>query len=221
MRGVQAEAGASLISASRTPAPDPAAAGASGSAPSGREARRVRRPALTALLLGIGLTVWVLDRVTKNWALGTLTPGIREPLLGEVLQLNLLFNPGAAFSLGTGITPVFAFVQFAVSLLVVLAAFRVGSTAWAVALGLVLGGASGNLFDRLTRPPGFARGHVVDFLELPNWPVFNVADSAICCAAVLVAITAFAGIGFDGTREGGDERSATDPAPRPDSGSSS
>ncbi|GAB96289.1 lipoprotein signal peptidase [Kineosphaera limosa NBRC 100340] len=157
---------------------------------------------LTATVLGLGLTVWGLDQLTKMWALRELTPGVPRPLVGEILQLNLLFNPGAAFSLGTGVTPVFATIQAVVSLAIVVAAFRVGSAWWAVGLGLVLGGASGNLTDRLTRPPGFMHGHVVDFLQLPNWPVFNIADSAIVTAAFLLALTAFRGIGFDGSREG-------------------
>lgn len=165
---------------------------------------RIVRPALTVVVLGLGLLVWGVDQATKEWALASLTPGLAQPLIGEFLQLTVLFNPGAAFSLGTGVTPVFATIQAVVSLAVVVAAFRVGSTLWAFGLGLVLGGAAGNLTDRLTRPPGFGHGHVVDFLMLPNWPVFNIADSAICTAAGVLAVAAFRGIGFDGSRGGAD-----------------
>ncbi|MDO5710358.1 MAG: signal peptidase II [Micrococcales bacterium] len=186
---MQAEAGASLIDTDPTQPP--------GSPVSGRD--RPRRPALTAVVLAIGALVWGLDQAAKAWALSTLTPGVSQPLFGHVLQLNLLFNPGAAFSLGTNITPVFAAIQAAVVIAVVLVSRRVGSLGWAVGLGLVLGGAAGNLTDRLTRPPGFAHGWVVDFLALPNWPVFNLADSAICTAAVVLAITTFRGIGLDGS----------------------
>lgn len=193
---MQAEAGASLISSSTDSRP-PSRDGRAGS----------RRVAAVATVLLLGAVVWGLDRLTKTWALAELVPGRRVPLLGDVLQLNLLFNPGAAFSLGTGITPVFTTIQFVVAVACVVAAWWVGSRGWAIALGLVLGGASGNLVDRLTRAPGFGFGHVVDFLELPHWPVFNIADAAICTAAVLIAVTAFRGIGFDGSREGADDAS--------------
>lgn len=168
--------------------------------------RRARwRPHLTVVVLGVGAAVWGLDRLTKAWALRELVPGVPRPLIGDLLQLNLLFNPGAAFSLGTGVTPVFATIQAVVSVAVVVAAFRVGSAWWALGLGLVLGGAFGNLTDRLTRPPSFGHGHVVDFLQLPYWPVFNIADSAICVAAVVLALTAFRDIGFDGSRAAADD----------------
>lgn len=183
---MQAEAGASLIHPHHA------------FDASGRTGRR--RPVLPAVLLLVGALVWALDQATKAWAVRSLTPGEPEPLIGTVLQLHLLFNPGAAFSLGTNITPVFAAIQAAVVLAILVVARRVRSRWWALGLGLVLGGAAGNLTDRLTRPPGFAHGWVVDFLQLPNWPVFNVADSAICTAAVVLAIATFKGIGLDGSR---------------------
>lgn len=189
---MQTEAGASLNAVS------------SSADPGGRGRGRIVRPALTAVVLVLGLLVWGLDQLTKEWALASLSPGVVRPLIGEFLQLTLLFNPGAAFSLGTGATPVFAAIQAIVSVAVIAAAFRVASAWWAVGLGLVLGGASGNLTDRLTRPPGFGHGHVVDFLMLPNWPVFNVADSAICAAAAVLIVAAWRGIEFDGSRAGAD-----------------
>ena len=183
---MQTEAGASL---NTTDASEPRGRG------------RVTRPALTAVVLGLGLLVWTLDKLSKEWALRELTPGVVRPLLGEVLQLTLLFNPGAAFSLGTGVTPVFTAIQAIVSVAVVIAAFRVGSAWWAAGLGLVLGGATGNLTDRLTRPPGFGHGHVVDFLMLPNWPVFNIADICINVAAGLIILQTFRGVALDGSRD--------------------
>lgn len=194
---MQAEAGASLISTHSTAS----------------RTGRTRRPVLPAVLILVGALVWALDQATKAWALRALTPGEPEPLIGTVLQLHLLFNPGAAFSLGTNITPVFAAIQAAVVVAILVIAWRVRSLWWALGLGLVLGGAAGNLTDRLTRPPGFAHGWVVDFLQLPNWPVFNVADSAICTAAVVLAIVTFRGIGLDGARidpkaESGDDAAA-------------
>ncbi|WP_226913341.1 signal peptidase II [Gephyromycinifex aptenodytis] len=141
--------------------------------------------------------MWAGDQATKRWALASLTPGQIRPFLGEVLQFTLVFNPGAAFSLGTGITPVFTFAMAAVAVAILVSLRRLNSRWWALALGLLLGGALGNLTDRLLRPPGFAHGHVVDFLMLPHWPVFNVADSAIVTAAALIALAAFRGIDFD------------------------
>lgn len=188
------------------------------------------------LVLAVGVLVYVADRATKMWALANLTPGVRREWLGQILQLDLIFNPGAAFSVGTGSTWVFTIIQAVVAVGLLLAAPRLRSRAWASAAGLALGGATGNLTDRLTREPGFGVGHVVDFLELPRWPVFNVADAAIVTAAVVVALAAVRGIpafgaeapaagaphpadsvdsggpgdSFDGSADSGDAASAVD-----------
>ena len=146
-----------------------------------------------ALVLLIGAVIFAVDQWTKGVALRELAIGEQVPVVGDLLSWRLVFNPGAAFSLGESITPVFTAFQAIVSVgMIVLAPF-VRSTWWAVALGLVLGGASGNLYDRLFRPPSFAHGHVVDFIALPNFPVFNVADMSITTAAVLIIIASFAG----------------------------
>ncbi|SDQ53297.1 signal peptidase II [Quadrisphaera sp. DSM 44207] len=145
--------------------------------------------------------MYLIDQVTKVLAVALLEPGRVVPVLEPVLQLRLVRNPGAAFSFATGATWVFTVIAVVVVVAVLRVARRLGSRGWAVALGLVLAGAAGNLTDRLLRAPGFARGHVVDFLELPNWPVFNVADSAICTAAVLVVVLALRGTDVDGRRE--------------------
>ncbi len=146
------------------------------------------------LILLLAAVVYVADRQTKAWALSELTPGRPRELIGEILQLRLVFNPGAAFSLGTGSTWVFTIVQAAVSIGIVVLAWRIARWQWRLGLGLVLGGALGNLTDRLTREPGFGVGHVVDFLELPNWPVFNIADSAIVSGAVILAAATIFGV---------------------------
>lgn len=185
VRGMKTEAGATLISSATIP-PGPAF---------------VARPRLAVLVVTIGALVWAIDQVTKRWALASLAPGEVRPFLGEVLQFALVFNPGAAFSLGTGITPVFTLAMAVVAVAILLALRRLRSFWWALALGLLLGGALGNLTDRLSRPPGFARGHVVDFLMLPHWPVFNVADSSIVTATALIAVAAFRGVDFDSGRE--------------------
>jgi signal peptidase II len=118
-----------------------------------------------------------------------------------------LRNIGAAFSFAEGWTIVFTLIAVIVSVVIVRTARRLFSTGWAIALGLVLGGALGNLVDRIFRDPGFLRGGVVDFLSAfaPDgriWPVFNVADSAIVCGGILGALLALRGIEFDGTRAG-------------------
>lgn len=156
---------------------------------------------LLVLLWTLCLTVVVVDQVTKAVALSHLDPDAPVRVVGDLLRLRLVFNPGAAFSIGTGLTWLLTLVAVTVVVVVVRISRRLGSRGWAVALGLLLGGAMGNLTDRLLREPGFARGHVVDFIELPNFPVFNAADSAITCAAVLIVLLGLRGIGIDGQRE--------------------
>ena len=160
------------------------------------------RRRLHVLFAVVAAVVYALDQATKALAVARLSPGEVVPVWEPVLQLRLVRNPGAAFSFASGATWVFTVIATAVAVAVVLYARRLGSRAWAVALGLVLAGAVGNLTDRLLRAPGGGHGHVVDFLELPRWPVFNVADSAICAAAALVVLLAVRGIGVDGQREG-------------------
>ena len=154
---------------------------------------------LRHLLLVAGC-VLALDVASKLLAVQELAE--REPivLLGGALTLRLVRNPGAAFGMAQGFTVVLTVVAAVVIVAIVRMASRLRSTAWAVALGLVLGGASGNLVDRLFRAPGPGRGHVVDFLELPRWPVFNLADMAIVAAGTLMVLLAARGVGWDGTR---------------------
>ena len=157
------------------------------------------------LLVVTAAVVYALDQVTKALAVARLEPGQPVEVLRPVLRLQLVYNPGAAFGIATSMTWVFTIIALVVVVAVVRYARRLASRGWALALGLVLAGAAGNLTDRLLRQPGFARGHVVDFLELPRWPVFNVADSAICTAAVLVAVLSLRGIDVDGARTRDDE----------------
>ena len=129
------------------------------------------------------------------------------PVVGDWLQLRLVYNSGAAFSLGTGRTWIFTLLASVVVTFLVWNARRVTHRAYALALGLLIGGASGNLVDRLLREPGFGRGEVVDFFAVPNFPVFNVADIGITCAAVLIALLVLRGEDFDA-----DDRPGTTPA---------
>jgi signal peptidase II len=157
------------------------------------------------LFVAIALAVVALDVVTKSIVVSQLGPRGQVRLLGGAIYLIETRNAGAAFSVGTGATILLTAVAIVVIAVIVRAARRLQSIGWAVALGLVLGGALGNLVDRLFRAPGIGRGHVVDWISLfcndgHIWPVFNLADSAICCGAVTAAVVALLGIEFDGSR---------------------
>lgn len=153
-------------------------------------------------LLGVAAAVYVTDLITKAVVVATLAN--RQPirLLGGFLHLLLLRNGGAAFSIGTSMTVVFTIIAVGVILFILRTSRRLYSLPWAVTLGLLLGGATGNLTDRLARSPGFFRGAVVDWIQLPHWPVFNVADSAIVCGGLLSVLLALRGVRLDGTRDG-------------------
>jgi len=159
------------------------------------------RRRLVVLVVVLTVVVLLVDQATKVWALDNLLETVRRPLLGSLLGLRLVFNPGAALSIATGMTWVLTLIACAVVVVVVRVSRRLGSTGWAIALGLLLGGALGNLVDRLIREPGFARGHVIDFIAYANVFVGNVADIAIVAAAGLVVIQAMRGVRLDGTRE--------------------
>ena len=148
----------------------------------------------------VAAVVYGLDQLTKYLAVRELSGRPPRRLVGELLQLDLTRNPGAAFSIGTGMTFVFTIIAVVVAVILVRTAPRLRSPAWALALGLLLGGALGNLTDRLFRSPGAFRGHVVDFLALPDFPVFNVADMAVVGSAILIALLSFTGRQLDGTR---------------------
>ncbi len=179
---------------------------------------RARSRASLGLFAAVFAGGYLLDQVTKALAVQRLVPGESTELLGSFLRLTLVRNPGAAFSFGTGATWVLSIIAAVVSVAVIVYARRLGSTLWAIALGLLLTGALGNLTDRLLRAPGFARGHVVDFLQLPRWPIFNVADSAICVAAVLIVVLAVRGVDVDGGRAGAREAVSEVPVPEGDDG---
>ena len=173
--------------------------------PAGRRSRRLMAVSLT--LAGV---VVVADQATKQLAQAHLVEGRSQPLVGDLLRLTLYYNPGAAFGIAGTLTPLLALIAVAVAVAVVRAARRLGSVGWTVGLGLLLGGAVGNLVDRLVREPGFGRGHVVDFLDLPNLFVFNLADAAITSAAVIIAVLGLRGIGPDGVRTTRAEQAAAE-----------
>ena len=164
---------------------------------------------LIALLVGVAAACYALDQATKAWASSALDPLRPKQVVGSLLQLHLTNNPGAAFSIATNATWLLTIIAAAVIVATIFIARRLRSKPWACALGLLIGGALGNLTDRFVRPPGGGRGHVVDFLQLPHWPIFNVADCCVVTAACLIALLAFLGIGIDG-RRAGHETSAKD-----------
>lgn len=172
------------------------------------------RRRLRWLFAAVALAGLTLDVVTKVIAVDRLQPGRPVPLLDGVLTLRLIRNPGAAFGTGEGITPVFALAACAVLVFVVARLVpRLGHPAWSVALGLLCAGVSGNLVDRFFRFPGVLRGHVVDFLQLPRWPIFNVADICITSAAVLIMMLAVVkNVGIGGERYAREAAGAAEPA---------
>jgi signal peptidase II len=157
------------------------------------------RRLLYGALVMVAVPVYIADQLTKAWVSGNLEPNQPQDLIGSILQLNLTHNSGAAFSIGTGSTWLLTAIACSIVVFIVVSARRLGSRGWAFALGLLLGGSLGNLTDRMFRPPGPGRGEVVDFLQLPHYPIFNIADSAIVSAAVLIAVLALRGLNIDGT----------------------
>ncbi|MEU8390399.1 signal peptidase II [Micromonospora sp. NPDC048843] len=142
----------------------------------------------------IAAVVLAADQLTKYWAESALSGGQTITILGDLLQLRLLYNPGAAFSIGSAYTWIFAVFAAAAVVAVTVVAWRVTSRAWGVALGLVLGGATTHLLDRLFREPGFARGHVVDFIDYAGFFVGNVADIALVVGVGIVMLLNVRGI---------------------------
>jgi signal peptidase II len=140
------------------------------------------------LLLATASLVYLADRLTKLWAVRVLS---RHPIdiIRGAITLRFVTNSGGAFSLGQGAPWLFAAVTVVVAGLIIAVAFRARSTLSAVALGLVLGGALGNLTDRIVRGPSL-RGRVVDFVDLHVWPIFNLADASIVIGALLLAFAA-------------------------------
>ena len=160
--------------------------------------QRAQRSVL-AVLASTAVGIVLIDQVTKAWAVAYLQPRIEGGegpiyLIDPLLRLTYVENTGAAWGMGAGYTWIFTIVAVVVGVVIVRFARTITSRAWALALGGLLGGLLGNLIDRLTRPPGPGLGSVVDFIGLPNFPVFNVADMAITCSAVAMIILAWRGI---------------------------
>ena len=138
-------------------------------------------------LFATAWTIWLFDFATKTWALASLSSEPRK-ILGSFLQFTLVHNPGAAFSIATGFTLAFSLLALAVVVAVIYFAHKITSGGWQLTIGLLLGGVLGNLTDRIFREPSFLNGHVIDWIQIPSWPVFNIADSAICVAAFIAFV---------------------------------
>jgi signal peptidase II len=168
------------------------------------ESRRGRsRAAVFALLVGVAAVVLAGDQLSKLLAVQLLPVDEGRRIIGDLLIFRRVENSGAAFSLASGSTWVFSIIATAVVVFLIWFARRIRSYGWALLFGLLLGGTLGNLTDRLTRPPGFGVGHVVDFVQIPLLPaIFNLADSAIVSSMFLFVLLTLRGVGLDGLRRG-------------------
>jgi signal peptidase II len=159
--------------------------------------RRPRR----GLLAATAAVVIVADLATKTWIVRRYAGGRVTTVIPHLLDIEQSRNAGAAFGIATGLTIILSIVAIAVAAAVVRASRRLYSAWWAVSLGLLLGGALGNLGDRIFRSPGVLRGEVVDWIAFTHYPVFNLADSGITVGGVLAVVLALRGLRLDGTRE--------------------
>jgi signal peptidase II len=178
-----------------------------------------QRPKTTVLVAITAVVILLIDQVTKVWAVAKLENAPPIDVISGVFQFTFVRNPGAAFSLGAGSTMLVSLIAVAIVVVLMFRARNLRSVWWAIAMGGMIGGALGNLTDRVFRDPGGLRGHVVDFLALPFWPVFNVADMAVVGAAILMMVLALLGIDFDGTRHVDAKSADGDEAPSDASGS--
>lgn len=168
----------------------------------------VRRSAALTIL-GVALVVVIVDQITKYWAVTTLQGEAPIEVIGEWLRWTFATNSGAAFSLGSGSTWLFTIISAVIIVAILGVLPRVANMWWALALGLILGGGLGNFLDRIFREPGVGTGHVVDFIQIPNWPVFNVADMAVVGGALLAVFLSFRGVEFgEASHEPGGEEPA-------------
>ncbi len=157
------------------------------------------------LVAAVAPVVLVVDQITKQLALAGLEHEQPVRVLGGLFYLQIVRNPGAAWGMATGMTWVLTLIALAVVVRIIWVMPKLRSTGWAIGLALVLAGALGNLLDRFFRAPGAMHGHVVDFLSpfAPNgeaFPVFNIADSAICVGGALIVLMALLGRDYDGRR---------------------
>ena len=136
----------------------------------------------------VAALIYAADQLTKLWVVAELPVGQQVPVVPGLLWWQHIRNSGAAFSLGSDSTWIFTIVMAAVIVFIAATLRKVRHPIWAVGLGLVLGGASGNLTDRLLREPGFGQGHVVDFIAVPNFAIFNLADCGVVVGIIVIMV---------------------------------
>ncbi|MFG3255847.1 signal peptidase II [Streptomyces sp. NPDC048172] len=152
-----------------------------------------------AVLVSVAGLAFVLDLISKLVVVAKLENHEPIEVVGSLLRLNVIRNPGAAFGIGEALTILLTAIAAAVVVVIARIARKLYSTPWAIALGLLLGGACGNLVDRIFRSPGVFQGAVVDFIAPTHFAVFNLADSAIVCGGILIVLLSFRGLDPDGT----------------------
>lgn len=160
---------------------------------------------LSALVLAV--LVFAVDQGTKYLVVTQMHLGERITVIDGLLWWYSIRNSGAAFSMGENVTWVFTLVMVAAAAVVLYLLRRTRALSWTLALGGLLGGICGNLFDRLFREPGFGSGHVVDFISVPNFAIFNIADSAICVCMAFIVLLNFKGLNLNGTRVQAEDKS--------------
>ncbi|MGW4564659.1 signal peptidase II [Streptomyces sp. NPDC004561] len=161
--------------------------------------RRPGRGRRIAVLFGVAAFAYALDLISKTLVVAKLEGHTPIRLVGDLLELHAIRNPGAAFGFGAAFTVIFTVIAAAVIVVIMRLARKLYSFPWAIALGLLLGGALGNLTDRIFRAPGVFEGQVVDFIAPKGFAVFNLADSAIVCGGILIVLLSFRGLDPDGT----------------------
>jgi signal peptidase II len=164
-------------------------------------ARRTIRLGVLVVFVFVAVLSFTADQIAKYFVVANLPVGRSVPIIGELLQFTFVRNPGAAFSMFSGTTWIFAIIATAVAVFIIFFAHRIKSFSWGILFGLLLGGNIGNLADRLFREPGFGVGHVVDFIHVFGFPaIFNVADICIVSSMGLFIILTVRGIGLDGKK---------------------
>ena len=167
---------------------------------SGRAARILSSRSAWLSALALAVLVFVIDQGSKYLVVTQMRLGERITVVDGLLWWYSIRNSGAAFSMGENVTWIFTLIMVVAATVVMYLLRRARALSWALALGGLLGGICGNLFDRLFREPGFGSGHVVDFISVPNFAIFNIADSAICVCMALIVFLNFRGLNLNGTR---------------------
>ncbi|MFF8396163.1 signal peptidase II [Streptomyces sp. NPDC016172] len=176
-----------------------AAAGASGTGEPEDAAGEPRGRRRIAVLFAVASIAYALDLISKMLVVAKLEHHPPIEIIGDWLKFEAIRNAGAAFGFGEAFTVIFTMIAAAVIVVIVRLARKLYSLPWAIALGLLLGGALGNLTDRIFRAPGVFEGAVVDFIAPKHFAVFNLADSAIVCGGILIVLLSFRGLDPDGT----------------------